>query len=147
MNLKITTVVGNKVAFALISIVYGCVIIAAFFNSQLIWIPILAFAHFGMDLFLVMGKAVPSRISLVKFFNESAMAMIVGWLMLLIFVFASAAFVPGDDREATDKSFGIAFGAGVGLLTVCGPCAMVALIYTSYLTRMNAPPTPFFGDD
>ena len=147
MNLKKTTVVGSKVAFALISMVYGCVIIAALFNRQLGWLPLLAIAHLGMDLFLVLGKAVPIRISLVRFFNESAMAMIVGWLMLLIFVFASAAFVPGDDREATDKSYGIAFGAGVGLLNVCVPCAIVAVICTSYLDRMNAPPTPFFGDD
>ena len=146
MNFKATTVVGNKLAFVVIAFLYGIGIIVALYNKWSYWLPTLLAIHFIVDLGLVMGKPVPSKVSLVRFINEAARAIFVGWLMLLGYVFTFGIFLSGDSNVESEKLYGMAFGAGLGLMLVCAPCAIVASICTSYLVRANAPPTPFFGD-
>jgi hypothetical protein len=115
------------------------------------WLLILPASHLVVDLFLLMGKPVPLKISFVRFLNESAMAFFVGWLILLVYtftfgVFSSGASV-GGNPDPTDKMAGIFFGVGLGLLNVCVPCFIVSAVCSSYLKKANAPPTPFFGDE
>ena len=147
MNWINLTIVGEFWAVVMISSVYGIGIISFQLANQPGGMLILPVVHFVLDLFLVTGKPIPTRISLARFLNEAAFATIAGWLLFLVYVFTFGILSTGDSRAEGEKQFGLAFGAGVGLMVICGPCAMVAVFCTSYLTRMNAPPTPFFGDD
>ncbi len=147
LNFKTTTVVGNKVALMLIALAYACGIVPAVYFGRLDLMLIVPVIHLAMDIVLVMNKSISTMISLARFLNESAMAIIVGWLLMMVWLFGWAIFGSDESRQQGDKLFGVAFGAGVGLLIVCAPCFLVASLCTAYLVSANAPPTPFFGDE
>jgi hypothetical protein len=118
------TFVGKPVGLALIVVIYTLALAGASTYDWTGLIPLALALHVMID----MCVDAPTHDKFLRFVNEIAVGVAAGWIGFLVLVFTIGIFLLSGE-----KGFGVAFGAGIGLMVVFTPALIVSIICTGIL--------------